>query len=388
MAIKLGILGTGAFANCFVGLFRDHPLIASVSLCEQVPEKLAAAAAKFGIARTFASYEELLGSDVDAVAIFTQHWMHAPQAVRAFEAGKHVYSAVPTAASLDETRALIAAVERSGKLYMMGETSAYRPDSIYCRERHARGDFGRIVYAQAEYFHDWDHGLYEVNARRFGPDWRSQGRERHPMAYPTHTIGHVVSVTGAHPRTVSCVGVRDTKAEDADLYHERSPFSNQIAVFSMSDGSAMRTCEMRRIGHAGCERLSLYGTEAGYEGVSDGRLWVTKQKAERLDPQFAPEHAESRRRQARLPAALRSDRGHGGSHAYLVDDFAKACAWNLQPRVNVWQAARYYVPGLIAIQSSMQGGKLLEVPDFGAGPAVDHAAFERCADVKAASARS
>jgi len=33
----------------------------------------------------------------------------------------------------------------------------------------------------------------------------------------------------------------------------------------------------------------------------------------------------------------------------------------------VWQAARYLLPGLIAHESALQGGALMDVPDFGPG---------------------
>ncbi len=38
------------------------------------------------------------------------------------------------------------------------------------------------------------------------------------------------------------------------------------------------------------------------------------------------------------------------------------------PPNNVWEAARYMVPGLIAHDSSVRGGELLQVPDFGDPP--------------------
>ena len=37
------------------------------------------------------------------------------------------------------------------------------------------------------------------------------------------------------------------------------------------------------------------------------------------------------------------------------------------PPNNVWQAARYLVPGLVAHESAMSGGAQMEVPDFGDG---------------------
>ena len=74
MAIKLGILGAGGeFVQGFIPLFKAHPLVGEIVLCDHVAEKLAASAARHGIARTVASYDELLASGVDAVAIFTQN---------------------------------------------------------------------------------------------------------------------------------------------------------------------------------------------------------------------------------------------------------------------------------------------------------------------------
>lgn len=59
------------------------------------PERRRLQTAWFGISRAFASLEELCESDVDAVVIFTQRWLHGPQALQARKAGKHAYSAVP-----------------------------------------------------------------------------------------------------------------------------------------------------------------------------------------------------------------------------------------------------------------------------------------------------
>jgi len=58
--------------------------------------------------------------------------------------------------------------------------------------------------------------------------------------------------------------------------------------------------------------------------------------------------------------------GHYGSHQFLVHVFVTACVTGQTPPNNVWDAARYLVPGLIAHESALQGGVGLEVPDFGA----------------------
>ena len=58
---------------------------------------LAENAQRWSIAKTCPSLDKLCESDVDAVAIITQHWLHGSQAIAALEAAKDVYSAVPAA---------------------------------------------------------------------------------------------------------------------------------------------------------------------------------------------------------------------------------------------------------------------------------------------------
>ena len=82
MGIRVGICGVGAFANSFIPLFKAHPDVDNVILCDLDADKLAAKSEQFGIADRSPSLEHLCGTDVDAVAIITQHHLHGPQAVQ------------------------------------------------------------------------------------------------------------------------------------------------------------------------------------------------------------------------------------------------------------------------------------------------------------------
>jgi len=390
--MKLGIVGTGSFAQGFIPLFKAHPLVEHITLCDLDRDKLAQNAAKHEIKTTCSSLEKLCATEVDAVALFTQNWLHAPQAVAALDAGKHVYSAVPSSIDIEETKALVAAVERSQKIYMLGETSYYYPGVLYCRQRHQQGDFGRIVYAEAEYFHDWDHGLYDVARWRGGENWKETAGIP-PMYYPTHSTSQIISVTGAHMLKVSCQGFRDGHSDG--IYQDnqwQNPFSNESALFSMSDGSACRISEFRRVGHPGCVRFSLWGTDASFEENIAAKAWTTKdrQTTQNLDETLAcsgqPVRIEGGMEKInsddgthlgtssvhpveRLPASFAGlANGHAGSHQFLVDDFVRACCNNRTPPNNVWDAARYVLPGLVAHQSALQDGTLLDIPDLGDAP--------------------
>lgn len=133
MGLKIGVVGAGEYATAFLPLFQKHPSVDEVVLAEVFPERRRETAAAFKLKRSVGSLDELLATDVDAVAICTQRWMHGPQAIKALKAGKHVYSAVPTGITVEEVQELVETVKKTGLIYMLGETSFYYPSIIYCR---------------------------------------------------------------------------------------------------------------------------------------------------------------------------------------------------------------------------------------------------------------
>jgi predicted dehydrogenase len=393
--VRVGLVGVGSFGHSFVRLFRDHPLVGRLALCDVDPDRLGRTAREFAIVDTCDSLDALCRrDDLDAVALFTQPWLHAPQAIQSLESGKHVYSAVPII-SLDDGNEmlewcsrLIDTCRRTGRHYMMGETSYYRPQAVYCRQRAKKGDFGRFVLAEGEYFHDIDDpgsSLREVARRRWGTAWEPKKRGGVPMHYPTHSIGGLLSVMAAqdedvHLTEVSAIGhaYADDDWFTADT-QSGNLFGNETALFRCSNGAAVRICEYRRIGHLGREAFSLFGTQASFrEGAvgGGGSHWVTKEGAtvlateEMRDP--LPSDVLDAYRRGGGGAAQESEKGiyggHGGSHAYLVDEFVRAIATGRRPAIHAWAAARYFVPGIIAHQSALRGGELLKIPDFGQPP--------------------
>ena len=282
MGISLGLVGLGAFGNCFVPLFKSHPLVDRVALCDQVPEKLKFWAAKdamsdkFAPRDAFSEFDDLLKSDIEAVVIITQHWLHAPMSVKAMDAGKHVYCAVPLISIPDADEILdwcdrvVKTARRTGQLFMFGETTFYRPQAMYCRRRAAEGAFGDFVYAEGEYFHDIDHGLREVRAHRLASpsgqeharklaDYTRRGKIGGPMHYPTHSTSGPISVMKAHPLKV-CAWAYAPR-QHAHYFEVKGEPSNETALFQMSNGAHMRICEYREIGHGGREMFRVYGNK-------------------------------------------------------------------------------------------------------------------------------
>jgi predicted dehydrogenase len=396
--LDLGIVGAGQFAGSFATLFKVHPDVGRVLVTDLLPERAAELVEREGLDGVVESFDALLETDVDAVAIFTQRWTHGPLVVQALRAGKHVYSAVPMAFSEEEIAAIIEAVRETGLTYMMGETSYYNPATVFARKKAAEGAFGRIFYAEGDYVHDMDLGFYAAYQYSGGEDWKRTASYP-PMHYPTHAIGGVLGAIPGHAVSVSCIGVRDDRGDgvfDREVSQFGNDFSNATALFELADGGVMRINEMRRVGypsHIRESRFRYFGTEASFEQIATVSVWQDKEEVtdvtEELttqpsmsldDPSLA--HVAPELREAfvsgyapvhevdRLPDVYRGmPSGHEGSHHFLVDDFVRAVVDGTLPPVNAWVAARYTMPGIVAHRSALQGGERLDVRDFGDPPA-------------------
>ncbi|MGO4246656.1 Gfo/Idh/MocA family protein [Paenarthrobacter sp. RAF54_2] len=399
MTFSIGVLGVGQFGSQFAHLFKLHPGVNAVYVVDELPERAAAAQERWGLDGVLGSFEELLESDVDAVAIFTQRWTHGPLVERALRAGKHVYSAVPMAISEAEIERIIQAVRETKLVYAMGETSYYNPATVFARQQHAAGKFGRIFYTEGDYVHDMDLGFYEAYQYSGGERWKETASYP-PMLYPTHAIGGVLGAVPAHAVSVSCIGVKDDRGDgvfDKDVSMFANDFSNATALFEMNDGGAMRTNEMRRVGypsHLRESRFRFFGTEASFEQLATTTVWQDKTKVEDVsgqvetkptmsadDPSLADVAPELRdafisglapvHDQSRLPEEfLGAPNGHEGSHQFLVDDFVTAVNNRTLPPVNAWVAARFTLPGIVAHESALRGGERLPIRDFGDAPSL------------------
>lgn len=401
MNFSLGIVGAGQFSGHFASLFRLHPDVGDVYVTDVVPERAQRLTDDLGLAGTCPSFQSMIADPrIDAVAIFTQRWTHGPLVVEALRKGKHVYSAVPMAVSHDEIAEIIDLVRRTGLTYMMGETSQYNPATVFARKKFQEGAFGRVFYAEGDYLHDMDLGFYDAYRYSGGDGWRATASYP-PMWYPTHSIGGVLAAWPTHATSVSCIGVHDELDDgvfDEDVSMFRNDYSNMTALFEVAGGGSMRINEFRRVGYPSTireSRFRFFGTDASFEQLATTSVWQDKAGAEDVSSEIAtrPTLAYDDPLLADVAPALReafvsghapvhdelvgrlprefdvAPNGHEGSHQLLAADFVNAVNNRTLPPVNAWVAARYTLPGLVALDSARQSGARLDIPDFGDSPA-------------------
>lgn len=392
--MRVAVVGCGEFSQHFIPLFKMHPVVEKVFVCDLLEERAKNYSEKFDV-EIVNSFEDILGrEDINAVAVFTQRHTHADLVVRALEHGKAVYSAVPMAVTVEDCKKIVDAAERTGNLYMMGETCVYYPSSMYCKEANEQGKFGNFVYGESQYFHDLSHFPADFQADR-----RSSAVP--PFFYPTHSTAMILHATGSTVTKVTAFGYVD-KEENTPFTvgenHWDNVFSNEYSLMQLKNGGVARVCECRRIGYKAPSSFvsGFYGTQGSYQfnnaqhlvtkltqkgvDISDVSDYVnpeamTENKNDENFKQDVANHvyqwnnfAPVQQKEAdRLPQSFKDNpeiNGHMASHQLMIDDFCTCFANKTEPYVNARRAAQFTVPGLIAHESALLGGVPLDVPEF------------------------
>ncbi|MDF2511155.1 MAG: Gfo/Idh/MocA family oxidoreductase [Herbinix sp.] len=152
--VKIGIIGCGGIANNkhFPALKKNSELNEIVAFCDIVEERAVKAAKEFGAAdaKIYTDYKELLANtEVEVVHILTPNVAHAPIAVAAFEAGKHVLCEKPMAHTTEDAQKMIDAWKKSGKKFTIGYQNRFRPEVQALHKSCQDGELGDIYYAKA-----------------------------------------------------------------------------------------------------------------------------------------------------------------------------------------------------------------------------------------------
>ena len=396
--LNIAFIGCGDFAKNFVPLFKLHPLVEKVYVCDLIAERAEEYSKKYSV-EIIATFEEVLKRrDIDCVAIFAQRHLHGPLVLQALSAGKHVYSAVPMASEVEECQQIVEKVKETGLTYMMGETCYYYPSSMMCRYKNQEGFFGKFVYGEAQYHHDISH--FPAN---FRADKWSAGVP--PFFYPTHSTAMLLAAADSYCTRVVAFGYEDTEGDgifEKGVNQWDNVFSNSYSLMKLANGGTARINECRRIGYKAPSSYvsSFYGTKGAYQ-FSNAQHILTKLTEKGVDlqdvsddvnpvemtrhkddPDFKQKVANhmwqwnmfspvQQTEYDRLPESFKKNgsvNGHMASHQLLVDDFCTAVFFGSLPPVNAWRAARWTIPGLLAHQSALKDGEAMDVPDCGEAP--------------------
>src|SRR5436190_2521608 len=153
--LGVGIIGLGWVAGEHIKAYQQNPHCEMVALASHSKENAESYQQRYNLpdANLYTDWQRLLQDErVDVVSICSTNEMHAPQAIAAAEAGKHVLIEKPVALTLEDLRQVERAVEKAGVKSQGGFELHWSP---YFQSVHSMidaGFFGDIYYAECDYF--------------------------------------------------------------------------------------------------------------------------------------------------------------------------------------------------------------------------------------------
>ncbi len=240
------MVGPGWVAGAYRESFRKRDDIRVAYVVGQTREEASAFADKHGLdCPCTARLDDALGdSSVDIVGVYTPHNFHAPIAIAAARAGKHMIIEKPLGLYPEELKAMRAAVRDAGVKTIVGFVLRWNPLLKIIRRTITDGQLGRIIYAETDYLHG-------IVGKPYTKPWHTT-RETGGTSFllgGCHAIDAIRFLVG---RPVVEVTAYSTSRTDGLEYP-----STELALLKFDDGS---------IGKVGCFSFQQYKIITSGEG--------------------------------------------------------------------------------------------------------------------------
>ena len=373
--INIALVGLG-FGGAFAKIYKHHPNVQSIGIYDINQELLKNVSDYTGIEKVYGSFDEILNDkNLDAVHLVTPIPLHEEQTIQVLESGKHCACTVPMAISLDGIRRITEAVRKSGKNYMMMETTLYTYQYFYVKELIARGKIGRIQFMRGSHYQDM-------------ANWPEYWMGLPPMYYGTHAIGPMVALSGSRIKRANCFGSGTMEEWLTKRYG--NPYPVESALFEFENGmKGEATRSLFETAREYQEGLFIYGSDGCFEWgfrdddapyftsaipAADGKRGggshteiVNLPNYHKLLPEEIQQFTVGGQYDPLNPQeSLKKGAGggHHGSHPHLVHEFVSSIVEGRKPRIDEILGGNISAAGICAHESAMKDGEAVIVPTF------------------------
>lgn len=265
MSVHIAVVGCGQIADVHfkaIASLKNAQLVATV---DSELERARQAAAAYRAQRATTDYDEILADDsIDAVVLCLPHHLHAPFAIAAVRAGKHVLVEKPMALNEKEGQEMVEAAERAGVQLSIGQSSRYIPSYWKARDLLATAPIGRIINVlhQRTFF-----------IEQLSTDWRRVDGECGGLYLPlfgSHDIDAILWMLDTQPHRVWASLLSASPVSDGD--------SDGVVGIDMANGAVASLSFATRCKRARTE--TLFVGEDGYLELSRGGIELNGEKVD------------------------------------------------------------------------------------------------------------
>ncbi|HZR38522.1 MAG TPA: Gfo/Idh/MocA family oxidoreductase [Ktedonobacteraceae bacterium] len=267
--VGVGVIGVGGIsAHVHLPGLRLCPQAEVVALCDSNAALLEQRAKTYGVTRIFTEYDDLLQDPaVDAVVIATPTVLHAPIALAAIAAGKHVLIEKQLGMTYAETVQMYEAAERAGVRHMTAFTYRFVPAMRYLKHLLKQGGIGLPRYLRVARLQDWpDTTLGWRQQRALAGSGEVGDMGAHRIDFCHDLVGPIARVMGVTRTFVPQRSGRDgtlvpTDVEDFAVFIAEFAEGVGVEQGTVASFDLSKVARGRSKGGQGLDELEVYGTE-------------------------------------------------------------------------------------------------------------------------------
>ena len=157
--VKFGIVGVGDFGVMHIQALKQLPEAEVHAVSCRTESRLKTICEKYKIPNWYTNVDDLMNDpEIDVVSVCTPNNAHAPIAIAALEAGKHVICEKPIASTLADAKAMAdAAAKAAEKGIISMNAYQYRrvPAIVLAKKFIDEGSLGEILNVRCTYLQSW-----------------------------------------------------------------------------------------------------------------------------------------------------------------------------------------------------------------------------------------
>ncbi|MBD3182531.1 hypothetical protein GF312_09580 [Candidatus Poribacteria bacterium] len=147
--LKCGIIGAGILGKIHLKACLQYPYAKPVAVCDINQERANEAAEEFNL-KAYTDYREMLHkTELDIIHVVTPDFAHRDPVITSLEAEKHVICEKPMATTMDDAKAIVKAVKKSGCRLMVNFSNRWNVPHHNTKKAILDGELGELKHAYA-----------------------------------------------------------------------------------------------------------------------------------------------------------------------------------------------------------------------------------------------
>jgi UDP-N-acetyl-2-amino-2-deoxyglucuronate dehydrogenase len=159
--VKFAIVGLGNIGTRHAAVINAEPRASLVGVCDIEIEKCRRVSSLYGELPWYKDFNDLIrNTEAEVVNVCTPHGLHAPMAIAAADAGKHILVEKPMALTVLDSQRMIDAANRNGVRLMVVKQNRYNVPIALAKATLDAGRLGKIYMVQCNVLWNRHPGYY------------------------------------------------------------------------------------------------------------------------------------------------------------------------------------------------------------------------------------